>query len=46
MSNSCTPMVSDESCDNNSFDGSTSEDEDDFMMLQFVLSMQQSSAIQ
>ena len=46
MSNSCTPMGSDDGCDHNSFDGSSSEDEDDFMMLQFVLSMQQSSAIQ
>ena len=46
MSNSCTPMVSGESCDNNSFDGSSSVDEDDFITLQFILSMQQSSAIQ
>ena len=46
MSNSCTPMGSDDGCDHNLFDGSSSEDEDDFMMLQFVLSMQQSSAIQ
>ncbi|KAL5564974.1 hypothetical protein UlMin_028138 [Ulmus minor] len=39
-------MGSDDGCDNNSFDGSSSDDEDDFMMLQFVLSMQQSPAIQ
>ncbi|KAL5564875.1 hypothetical protein UlMin_028039 [Ulmus minor] len=33
MSNNCAPMVSDLSFDNNSFDGSSSENEEDFIML-------------
>ena len=41
MSNSCALMVSDDS-----FDAISSDDDEDFIMLQFILSTRQTPAIQ